>query len=51
MSRRILLLVALVTTACGCNDAPGRPAMDSAVVAPDKVVTGSLLIEIAPVPL
>ncbi len=38
MSRRILLLVALVTTACGCNDAPGRPAMDSAVVAPDKVV-------------
>ena len=38
MSRRILLLVALVTTVCGCNDAPGRPAMDSAVVAPDQVV-------------
>jgi mono/diheme cytochrome c family protein len=38
MSRRILLLVALVTTACGCNDAPGRPAMDSAVVAPDQIV-------------
>jgi mono/diheme cytochrome c family protein len=38
MSRRILLLVALASAACGCNDAPGRPAMDSAVVAPDKVV-------------
>ncbi len=38
MSRRILLLVALASAACGCDDAPGRPAMGSAIVAPDKVV-------------
>ena len=38
MSRRILLIVVLASAACGCNDAPGRPAMDSAVVAPDQVV-------------
>jgi mono/diheme cytochrome c family protein len=31
-------MVVLASAACGCDDAPGRPAMDSAVVAPDKVV-------------
>jgi len=43
MSRRLLLLVALASAACGCDGAPGRPAADSAVVAPDEVVDFAVL--------
>jgi mono/diheme cytochrome c family protein len=43
MSRRILLLVALMSTACGCDGAPGRPAADSAVIAPNEVVDFTVL--------
>jgi len=43
MSYRVLLLAALVSTAFGCDGAPGRPAADSAVVAPNKVVDFGLL--------
>jgi len=38
MKHRIFLLAALASAACACNGAPGRPAPDSAVIAPDKVV-------------
>ena len=43
MSYRVLLLAALASTACACNSAPGRPAADSAVIAPDKVVDFAVL--------
>src|SRR5439155_14075085 len=42
MSYRVLLLAALAG-ACACNGAPGRPAPDSAVIAPDKVVDFDVL--------
>ena len=38
MNYRVLLLAALAGAACGCDSAPGRPAADSEVIAPDKVV-------------
>jgi len=43
MSWRVVLLAALASTACACNDAPGRPAADSAVIAPDEVVDFAVL--------
>src|SRR5207253_195695 len=43
MSYRVLLLAALAGAACACNGAPGRPAPDSAVIAPDKVVDFDVL--------
>src|SRR5207247_11434672 len=43
MSYRVLLLAALAGAACACNGAPGRPAADSAVIAPDKVVDFDVL--------
>jgi mono/diheme cytochrome c family protein len=43
MSWRLLLLAALASAACGCNEAPGRPAPGSEVVAPDKVVDFAVL--------
>jgi mono/diheme cytochrome c family protein len=43
MSYRVLLLAALAGAACACNGAPGRPAPDSAVIAPDKVADFDVL--------
>ena len=43
MKARVLLLAALAGAACACNGAPGRPAPDSAVIAPDKVVDFDVL--------
>jgi cytochrome c oxidase cbb3-type subunit 3 len=43
MARRILLLAALAAGVCACNSAPGRPAVDSEVIAPDKVVDFAVL--------
>ena len=43
MNGRVLLLAALASTACGCNGAPGRPAPDSEVIAPNKVVDFAVL--------
>ena len=43
MSYRVLLLAALAGAACACNGAPGRPAPDSAVIAPDKIVDFDVL--------
>jgi len=43
MKYRILLLAALAGMACGCNSAPGRPTVDSAVVAPNRVVDFAVL--------
>lgn len=38
MNCRVLLLAAVASTTYGCNDAPGRPAVNSEVIAPTKVV-------------
>ena len=43
MNARVLLLAALAGAASACNGAPGRPAPDSAVIAPDKVVDFEVL--------
>ena len=43
MNCRVLLLAALASTACGCDSAPGRPAVDSAVIPPNKVVDFAVL--------
>ena len=43
MKARVLLLAVLAGAACACNGAPGRPAPDSAVIAPDKVVDFDVL--------
>ena len=43
MNCRVLLLAVLTSTACACNSAPGRPAADSEVIAPDKVVDFAVL--------
>jgi cytochrome c oxidase cbb3-type subunit III len=50
MTRRVILLAALIlaalldTTACGTRDsAPGRPAADSQVIPPNKIMDFSLL--------
>ena len=43
MNYRILLFAALATAACGCDGAPGRPAVNSAVIAPSKVVDFAVL--------
>lgn len=43
MASRALLLAALAATAYACNSAPGRPAAESEVIAPDKVVDFAVL--------
>jgi cytochrome c oxidase cbb3-type subunit III len=43
MNHRVLLFVALASAAFGCDSAPGRPAADSEVIAPDKVVDFAVL--------
>jgi mono/diheme cytochrome c family protein len=43
MSYRTLLFAALASTAWACNGAPGRPAVDSEVLAPNKVVDFAVL--------
>ena len=42
MNRRVILLIAVVA-AWACNGAPGRPAADSAVVPPNKVLDFDVL--------
>ncbi len=43
MTRRVLLLAVMAATACACNSAPGRPAAESEVIAPDKVMDFAVL--------
>ena len=43
MSYRVFLLAALASAASACNAAPGRPAVDSEVIAPNKVVDFAVL--------
>ncbi len=43
MAYRILLLAALATIGWACDNAPGRPAADSAVIPPTKVVDVNVL--------
>ncbi len=40
---RVLLLAALAAGACACDSAPGRPAVDSEVIAPNKIVDFAVL--------
>src|SRR5258708_13172244 len=42
----LLVLLALTPVAiCGCNSAPGRPALDSQVLPPDKVLNFDTLYQ------
>ena len=43
MSYRVLLFAALASAACGCDSAPGRPAADSEVIAPNEIVDFGVL--------
>jgi mono/diheme cytochrome c family protein len=43
MNRRAALLVVCATAAWACDSAPGRPAADSEVIAPNKVVDFAVL--------
>jgi mono/diheme cytochrome c family protein len=43
MSYRILVLASAAIAVWGCNGAPGRPAEDSEVIAPDRVVDFAVL--------
>ena len=43
MNYRVLLCAALACAACGCDGAPGRPAENSEVIAPNKVVDFTVL--------
>lgn len=43
MNHRALLLAALVTIGWACDSSPGRPAADSAVIPPSKVVDFNVL--------
>ena len=43
MKHRVLLLAAIVTATCACKSAPGRPPVDSEVMAPNKVVDFAVL--------
>jgi len=43
MNHRVLLSLAFASTLCGCNGAPGRPAADSEVVAPNEVLDFAVL--------
>ena len=43
MNYRGLLFAALASAVCGCNGAPGAPAADSAVIAPNEIADFGVL--------